>query len=147
MKYTESSSQASIQDDNINSFIKIPNMEINITVSANSILDAVFTSPYIFGVGPGSSSERYIFNVSLAVKGVGNQTIALTSYNSGTTANYYEYSSTMYIHYISPKLSAGTYTVDIFYKSSFKDVTNLAYLTLSLPSINQTRSLSVMEMR
>ena len=50
MKYIESSSQAGIQDDNINSFIKVPNMEINITVSANSVLDAVFTSPYIFGV-------------------------------------------------------------------------------------------------
>ena len=147
IKHIEVSSQASILDDDNATFIKIPDTGFNITVSANSVIDTTFTTPYLFGVGSGASSRRFGFDVVVVIEGVGNQTIFLTSYNSGTTSNYYEYSSTMYIQYISPKLTAGTYSINVYYKSTFKDPANTAYLTLSLAQINNTRTLSAMELR
>lgn len=146
-KHIETSSLASINDDQNSAYIQVPNTTLSITVSANSVLDIVFTTPFLFGVGPGANNERFSFNVSVVLVGIGNQTISLSSFNSGSTSSYYEYSSTMYIHYISSKLSAGTYTISVFYISNFKDVANLAYLTMSYGVFNQTRSLSAMELR
>ena len=146
-KYLEVSSTAGITDDNVGSFVKVPDTSLNMSISANSRISATFTSPFIFGIGPNVTNKRFLFNVSLEVETVGNETITLSSWNSGTTTSYFEYSSTMYIHYLSPKLSAGNYTINVKYVSSHQESPQLAYLTLCTNKINQTRSLWVLEMR
>jgi hypothetical protein len=50
------------------------------------------------------------------------------------------------INFQTGLLPAGTYTINVKYKSNYKDA-NLAYLTLNVPTVNYTRSLWVMEMR
>jgi hypothetical protein len=145
-KYIEVSTQAGISDEST-SYVDIPDTEINVTIKAQSRIFVVFNSPYVLGVGDGFTSQRVAFNISLGVEGVGNRTTRLSSFDFGTTISNKEIGSTLYVHYGTNPLPAGTYTVNVKYKSLTAYAGLNGYLTLNVPLANYTRSLWVMEMQ
>ncbi|MFW9930564.1 MAG: hypothetical protein ACFFD1_14340 [Candidatus Thorarchaeota archaeon] len=151
-KYITIATSAGITDDNNVTYAKVPNTELNITISDQSRIVAIFNSPYIIGVGPGVTNKRFAYNVSLNIEGIGSRVIRLASWYGGTTSYYNEIASTLYIDFSSSPLPAGTYTINVKWISLFKDSVNLSYLTFNAynpPNVlaNYSRSLWVMELR
>jgi hypothetical protein len=145
-KYIEITSQAGILDSNVN-YLKIPDTEINITISDQSRIVAIFNSPYIVGMGPDFVSQRTAFNISLDIEGIGSRVARVSSFGNTGATEFREHSSTLNINYVSDSLLAGTYEINVKYKSIIEHPSLQGYLTLNIPSVNYTRSLWVMELR
>lgn len=144
-QYLEVNTQASITDDSDSFYTDVPNTSLNITIKSQSRIFTSFNSPYILGVGDGFTAQRIAFNVTLGVEGVGNRTMRLASFDTGTTTSIREVASSVYIQYATNPLPAGTYTIKVKY-ISVTQFTNLGYLTFNVPTANFTRSLWVMEL-
>jgi hypothetical protein len=143
--YREFSTTAQILDDDNDSYIPVPDTELNITVQANSRITAVFSSLYILGISDSlAPSKRVGFNISLGVEGIGNKITRISYFETSSYSAIREFSSTFYLNYVSTPLPAGTYTVSLSW-ISIEEYPSFNYLLFNTPNANFTRSLWIQE--
>jgi hypothetical protein len=147
--YGEWNSPAYIFDNQL-SYVKMEDTELTITASANSRLLVSFSAMSIMTLD-GAFTFRAGYNISLVVENVGNRTIQADYYDGGGVyGSIRQISMNLYINYLTPNLPAGTYKVEVFWKSGF-DATgaanSLSVAHMGGSGYNFTRTLLVQELR
>ena len=149
-KYGEWNSPAYIFDNQL-TYVKMAGTELNVTTSGNSRLLVSFSAMSVMTLDA-AFTYRAGYNVSLIVENGGNRTIQVDYYDGASTAYGFirQISMDLYINYLTPKLPAGTYTVNLYWKSGF-DATgtqnSLSVAHMGGTGYNFTRTLLVQEIR
>ncbi|MFX1477634.1 MAG: hypothetical protein ACFFCI_05850 [Promethearchaeota archaeon] len=148
-KYGEWNSPAYIFDNQL-SYVKMEDTELTITASANSRLLVSFSAMSIMTLDA-AFTYRVGYNISLVVEKVGNRTIQADYYDGGPAYGYIrQISMNLYINYLTPNLPAGTYKVEILWKSGF-DATgtanSLSVAHMGGTGYNFTRTILIQELR
>ena len=148
-KYGEWNSPAYIFDNQL-SYVKMEDTELTITASANSRLLVSFSAMSIMTLDS-AFTFRAGYNISLVVENMGNRTIQADYYDGGAAyGSVRQISMNLYINYLTPNLPAGTYKVEVFWKSGF-DATgaanSLSVAHMGGTGYNFTRTLLVQELR
>jgi hypothetical protein len=99
--------------DNI-TFQKIPDTEASITIQENSKISVTFNAMFVL-ILESSYSGACAYNISLVVSGYGNQTYTILYSKEGTGARLIPIN--FYVTFITDPLSAGTYLVEVYWKS------------------------------
>ncbi|MCK4379802.1 MAG: hypothetical protein KAW51_01610 [Candidatus Lokiarchaeota archaeon] len=141
--YHEANTQAYINDIDT-TYEKVPDTEVNITIEENSRILVSFCSVVTLHIGANFDISMNFFIV-LDIEGVENRTLRIHFYdNSGTYLAIRELTHSANMVYQTDTLTAGTYTVSVYWKSEF-DAIGDSQLILSSPTGNRTRSLLVQE--
>jgi hypothetical protein len=125
--------------------------ELNITTNGNSSLLVSFSAMSIITLDV-AFTFRAGYNVSLIVENGGNRTIEVDYYDGGAAyGSIRQISMDLYINYLTPKLPAGTYTVNVYWKSGYdatgtQNSLSVAHMGGST-DYNFTRTLLVQELR
>ena len=95
-------------------------------------------------------TSRQGYNISLGIENIGNRTIQANYYDQGPATGFIrQIALNLYINYMTPKLSAGSYKVEIYWNSVF-DATGSNSLSVAhvggLTPYNFTRTLLVQEL-
>ena len=148
-KYGEWNSPAYIFDNQL-SYVKMEDTELTITASANSRLLVSFSAMSIMTLDS-AFTFRAGYNISLVVENMGNRTIQADYYDGGGAyGSIRQISMNLYINYLTPNLPAGTYKVELYWKSGF-DATgaanSLSVAHMGGSGYNFTRTLLVQELR
>ena len=148
-KYGEWNSPAYIFDNQL-TYVKMAGTELNVTTSGNSRLLVSFSAMSVMTLDA-AFTYRAGYNVSLIVESGGNRTIQVDYYDGGSAYGFIrQISMDLYINYLTPKLPAGTYTVNLYWKSGF-DATgtqnSLSVAHVGGTGYNFTRTLLVQEIR
>jgi hypothetical protein len=148
-KYGEWNSPAYIFDNQL-SYVKMEETELTITASANSRLLVSFSAMSIMTLDS-AFTFRAGYNISLVVENMGNRTIQADYYDGGVAyGSIRQISMNLYINYLTPNLPAGTYKVEVYWKSGF-DATgaanSLSVAHMGGTGYNFTRTLLVQELR
>jgi hypothetical protein len=100
--------------------VKMPETEINITVNADSRLYVSFSAMAILSLTD-TFIGRQGYNISLGVENIGNRTIQANYYDDTPAVNglFRQISLNLYINYMTPRLLAGTYKVEVYWNSMF----------------------------
>ena len=142
--YQEYTTSDQINDTNIN-YTLMSNIGNSITINVSSRIYVTFESPSILTLDPTYTGGFVMFAIALNVEGVGNNTSFVAYYDSGTaTGNTQQISQDITINYMTSALSAGTYNIDLYWKS-VQDVTGNNYLKLYSNYVNVTQSLMIQE--
>ncbi|MFW9917865.1 MAG: hypothetical protein ACFFGZ_19875 [Candidatus Thorarchaeota archaeon] len=144
-KYQTWDSRAVLDDSSTSSYAQIPDTSLSITIQAQSRIAAVFMSDYWLRLEDLPAGDELRYNISLAVEGVGNESIVVNYYDS-VSLTIKEISSTLYIDYVTASLPAGTYTVSVWWMSELNQF-DLNSLRLSDTNEPHTRSLWVQELK
>jgi hypothetical protein len=149
-QYGEWNSPAYIYDNQL-SYVKMTDTELNVTTSGNSRLLATFSAMSIMTLGP-DFRYRVGYNISLIVHGIGNRTIQADFFDGSPATSYTrQISIGLFINFMTPNLPAGTYNINVYWKSGFNanGTTNslsVAHIGVS-SDYNFTRTLLVQELR
>jgi hypothetical protein len=111
--YTEFNTEGIVTYNNI-TFQKIPDTEVSITIQENSKISVTFNAMFILFL-ESSYSGACAYNISLVVNGYGNQTYTILYDKEGTGARLIPIN--FYVTFITDPLSAGTYLVEVYWKS------------------------------
>jgi len=99
--------------------VKMPDTELTITINADSRLYMTFSAMAILSLDL-TFTTRQGYNISLGVANVGNRTIQANFYDGASaTGQVRQISINLYINYMTPRLPAGTYKVELFWNSVF----------------------------
>ena len=147
--YGEWNSPAYIFDNQL-SYVKMEDTELTITASANSRLLVSFSAMSIMTLDA-AFTFRAGYNISLVVENVGNRTIQADYYDGGGVyGSIRQISMNLYINYLTPNLPAGTYKVEVYWKSGFDatgSANSLSVAHMGVTDYNFTRTLLVQELR
>jgi len=141
--YVESSSQATIPDDQI-TYQPIPDMEINITIKQNSRILATFAAEGSMTIAS-SLVGSVNYYIAIVIDGIGNHTQRVHFYDGDGDSSTREFAVNLFDTYQTNGLPAGTYSVTIYWKSDAA-ATGSNTLNLSTPAGNRTRGLLVQEL-
>ncbi|MFX0115917.1 MAG: hypothetical protein ACFFB3_15305 [Candidatus Hodarchaeota archaeon] len=144
-RYQTWNSRAVLDDSSTAGYTQIPDTSLSITIEAQSQIAAIFTSDYWLRLEDLPAGDELRYNISLAVEGIGNETIIINYYDS-VSLTIKEISSTLYIDYVTGSLPAGTYTVSVWWMSELNQF-DLNSLRLSDTTEPHTRSLWVQELK
>jgi len=148
-KYGEWNSPAYIFDNQL-SYVKMEDTELTITASANSRLLVSFSAMSIMTLDS-AFTFRAGYNISLVVENMGNRTIQADYYDGGAAyGSVRQISMNLYINYLTPNLPAGTYKVEVYWKSGFDatgSANSLSVAHMGVTDYNFTRTLLVQELR
>ena len=148
-KYGEWNSPAYIFDNQL-SYVKMEDTELTITASANSRLLVSFSAMSIMTLDS-AFTFRAGYNISLVVENMGNRTIQADYYDGGAAyLSIRQISMNLYINYLTPNLPAGTYKVEVHWKSGFDatgSANSLSVAHMGGSDYNFTRTLLVQELR
>jgi len=100
--------------------VKMPDTELTITINANSRLYMTFSAIAILSLSD-TFTGRQGYNISLGVENIGNRTIQANYYDDtpAVTGVFRQISINLYIDYMTPRLPAGIYKVDLFWNSMY----------------------------
>ncbi len=99
--------------------VKMPDTELTITINADSRLYMTFSAMAILSLDL-TFTTRQGYNISLGVENIGNRTIQANFYDdTPATGQFRQISINLYINYMTPRLPAGTYKVELFWNSVF----------------------------
>ena len=149
IKYKEFYSPAQILDDDIGSYIPIPDTELSITVQNNSRLAVIFSGRYSIGLDDSLGHDKVAFNISMNIndstgKLVGRRQTRISYYPDGPLSDRLEISGILYLDYVTNPLNEGTYTVSLSWISLYDQV-DTTYLVLTSTPANFPRSLRLIE--
>ncbi|MHA1883583.1 MAG: hypothetical protein ACW96S_00905 [Promethearchaeota archaeon] len=111
--YAEFDTEGIINYDNI-TYQKIPDTEVPITIQENSKISVTFHVMFFLVLGA-SYSGGCVYNISIVVNGYGNQSYSIVYYKDGTGTRIIPIN--FYVTYLTGSLSAGTYLVEVYWKS------------------------------
>ncbi len=144
-KYEEFNSQCYIFD-NVLTWQKMPDTEMNISIQQNSRLSVAFDGMAILSLDS-TFTVRSSYNVSLVIVGVTNRTIMVLYYDeAASTGDYRQLSYNLHLFLVTEPLNAGTYTITLYWISQFNAVGSNS-LSLNHTDYNNTRSLFAQELK
>jgi len=126
---------------------KMNDTELSITIDLDSRLYVEFSVIAILSLGP-TFTVRSSYNVSLVVTGVTNRTVMVLYFDDEPAGGYYrELTYNLHVNLVTQPLPAGTYTIEVFWKSTFDATGNVNSLSVShTPTFINTRTLFVQEL-
>ena len=146
-KYDEWNTAAYIWDHDDSSYMKMEDTEINITIEQDSRIYATFSAMALLSLDD-SFAGRSSYNISLVVEDVVNRTIMVIYFDGAPATSYYrETSVNLYINLITESLPAGTYTVAIYWKSTYNAIGTNSLSVAHAPKYNYTRTMFVQELK
>ena len=146
-KYDEWNTAAYIWDHDDSSYMKMEDTEINITIEPDSRIYATFSAMALLSLDD-SFAVRSSYNISLVVEDVVNRTIMVIFYDGAPATSYYrETSVNIYINLVTEILPAGTYTVAIYWKSTFNAIGTNSLSVAHAPKYNYTRTMFIQEFK
>ena len=145
-KYDEWNSAAYIFDDDL-SYQKMEDTEITIDINQDSRLFVEFSAIALLALD-NSFSVRTSYDVSLVVTGVTNRTFMVLYFdNEPSGGNFRELTYNMHINLLTQSLPIGTYTIEVYWRSTW-DATGTNPLSVAhAPTYNYTRTLFVQELK
>ncbi|MHA2037498.1 MAG: hypothetical protein ACW98X_13770 [Promethearchaeota archaeon] len=145
-KYGEWNTPSYIFDNDL-TFQKMNDTEISITIDLDSRLYVEFSAIALLALGT-TFTVRSSYNISLVVAGVTNRTIMVLYFDDEPAGGFFrELTYNLNINLLTDPLPAGTYTIEVYWKSTF-DATG-ASNSLSVahaPTYNYTRTLFAQEL-
>ena len=146
-KYDEWNTAAYIWDHDDSSYMKMEDTEINITIEQDSRIYATFSAMALLALD-NSFTLRSSYNISLVVEDVVNRTIMVIYFDSAPATSYFrETSVNLYINLITESLPAGTYTIAIYWKSTYNAIGTNSLSVAHAPKYNYTRTMFVQELK
>jgi hypothetical protein len=139
----EANSLASI-DSTTATWQTVPGMSLVITTSHPSRLRATFSTPTDITI-PTSTSGRVMWNLTLAISGVGSRNGSIGYLTQAVLSDYMQLYESFSIIYLTASVPAGSYSVTVSWVSHSL-ATQTCNLYLSTPTFNYTRSLVVEEL-
>ena len=145
MERIEEQTETRITDNDL-IFTKLLDTEVIFTIKDQSSILAQF-------VGDFESTVYFIgywnFEIALVIKNVGNQTSFIKHTGTSDSVNQYD-SHNIVINYLTQSLSAGNYTVGVYWRSIYTHASQNAYLKTyyldqNLNQANTTRTLTLWE--
>ena len=146
-QYGEWNSPAYIYDDDL-VYEKMNDTEITITIEQDSRLFVEFSAIALLALDS-TFTVRSSYNVSLIVAGVTNRTMMVLYYYGGPAIGQYrELTYNLHMNLVTQPLPTGTYTIEVFWKSTFNATGNANSLSVAhAPTYNYTRTLFVQELK
>jgi hypothetical protein len=146
-KYAEFNSPAYIFDDDLN-YQKMPNTELNFTISEGSRISATFSAMALMSLDS-TFTVRSSYNISLVIEGFVNRTLMIIYFDNAPASGFYrEISYNLYMNLVTDPLAAGKYTVSIYWMSEFDAAgTNSLSVAHNPPVYNYTRTLYLQELK
>jgi hypothetical protein len=115
-KYYENKTQIFIVDTDLVEE-KMPDTELNITTSGNSKLRVAFDALFLIHLDSAfSGGTRY--NITLVLSGVRNRTTRVSYFSSPSLGTTIEESYSPHITFETGILTAGTYSISVYWKSN-----------------------------
>ncbi len=145
-QYQEWDSDATISDYNV-TYTKMNETELSITIQENSQLFISFSSTAKLWLNYFFTGEAD-YSIALVVEGVGNRTFSINHFDMRPTPGgwYTELTYNLNIDYFTGPLSAGTYTIAMYWKSVY-DTSDYTYLSVARIDYDNIRSLWVQELK
>lgn len=146
-KYAEFNSPAYIFDNTL-TYQKMPDTELNFTISEGSRISATFSAMALMALDS-TFTVRSSYNISLVIEGVVNRTLMIIYFdNSPATGSFRELSYNLYMNLVSARLSAGKYTISVYWMSEIDAAgTNSLSVAHNPPIYNYTRTLYLQELK
>ncbi|MHA2288202.1 MAG: hypothetical protein ACXABG_05400 [Promethearchaeota archaeon] len=146
-KYGEFNSPAYIFDDGL-TYQKMPDTELNFTISEGSKISATFSAMALMSLGP-TFTARSSYNISLVIEGVVNRTLMVIYFDNSPAGGFYrEMSYNLYMNLVSAPLAAGKYTISVYWMSEIDAPgTNSLSVAHNPPVYNYTRTLYLQELK
>ena len=146
-KYDEWNTEAYIWDHDDSSYMKMEDTEINITIEQDSRIYATFSAMALLSLDD-SFTVRNSYNISLVVEDVVNRTIMVIYFDGAPATSYYrETSVNLFINLVTDSLPAGTYTVAIYWKSTYNAIGTNSLSVAHAPKYNYTRTMFIQELK
>ena len=144
--YEEFDDRAFILDD-VDTFELINQTTLSITTSGKSFLSLLYAMPAVFSIVDTMTGAIQI-EIALTVSGAGNRTTKVAYYRQlSTPGSYSEIPADVTITYVTGELSAGTYTISVYWKSIWPSSGANSLITNNPPNFDYARSLTVEEIR
>ena len=144
-KYGEWNTESYIYDDEL-TWTKMTDTELDITVQENSQIYATFSAMALLWLVP-AFGIRNSYLVSLVVEGLMNQTFMVMYYDGNPSYPHYrELTYNLYMNLVTPNLPAGTYTVAVYWKSTFDATGDNGLSVAHDPTFNYTRTMFLEEL-
>jgi hypothetical protein len=146
-KYDEWNTPSYIFDNEL-TYQKMNDTEITITVNHDSRLFVEFSVIALLALD-NTFTIRASYNVSLVVSGVTNRTIVVLYFDDEPSGGYFrELTYNLHINLLTQPLPAGTYTIEVYWKSTFDAAGPFNSLSVShVPTYNNTRTLFIQELK
>jgi hypothetical protein len=146
-QYGEWNSPAYIYDDDL-VYEKMNDTEITITIEQDSRLFVEFSAIALLALDS-TFAVRSSYNVSLVVAGVTNRTMMVLYYYGGPSIGQFrELTYNLHMNLVTQPLPAGTYTIEVFWKSTFDTTGTLNSLSVAhAPTYVYPRTLFVQELK
>ena len=121
---------------------------LNFTISEGSRISATFSAMALMSLDS-TFTVRSSYNISLVIEGVVNRTLMIIFFdNSPGTGFYRELSYNLYMNLVSAPLSAGKYTISVYWMSEIDAAgTNSLSVAHNPPVYNYTRTLYLQELK
>lgn len=145
-RYEEWNSPAYIFDNEI-SYKKMQDTELTITIDHESRLFVEFSAIALLALDF-TFSVRSSYDVSLIVSGITNRTFMVLYFDDEPSVGQFrELTYNLHINLLTLPLPAGTYTIEVYWKSTF-DATGTNSLSVAhAPTYNYTRTLFIQELK
>ena len=148
-KYGEWNSPAYIFDNQL-TYTNMTDTELTISIRTNSRILVTFSAMSIMTLDT-TFTGRVGYNVSLIVVNEGNRTIQVDHFDGAPATGYIrQYSITLFINYMTKTLPAGTYKIEVHWKSGFDapgTQNSLSVAHMGGTGYNFTRTLLAQELR
>lgn len=133
-----------INDFNL-TYTKMPGMELDITVSGNSSLYVSLEGLFFLSMDNLFAGFTG-YNISLVVSGVGNRTTMIAYYIQTSLSAFVDQSHNIYMTFDTGIISAGDYTISVYWKSVSDNPVAITSLTTQISSkYNCPRKICVQE--
>ena len=133
--------------DDVDTFELINQTTLSITTSGKSFLSLLYAMPAVFSIVDTMTGAIQI-EIALTVSGAGNRTTKVAYYRQlATPGSYSEIPADVTITYVTGELSAGTYTISVYWKSIWPSSGANSLITNNPPNFDYARSLTVEEIR
>lgn len=121
--------------------------EINITINQDSRLYCEFSAIALLSLST-TFTVRASFNVSLRVTGVTNRTFIVFYYDDELAGgNVRELTYNLHVNLLTQPLPTGTYTIEVYWISTWNAVGLNSLSVAHAPTYNNTRTLFVQELK
>ena len=131
--------------DAVNTFELINQTELTVTTKGGSFLTILFAMQTVLGIDPAATGALQ-FEIAVVVETVGNNTIKVAHFNSAPYGTYREIPADVTINYVTETLTAGNYTVSVYWKATY-DIGGVNYMIgNNPPNYDYSRTLWIQEM-
>ena len=133
--------------DNEVSYKKMNDTEITITINQDSRLYVEFSAIALVALS-NTFTVKASYNVSLVVTGVTNRTFMVLYFDSEPSGGYFrELTYNLHVNLLTQPLPIGTYTIEVYWKSTWDAPGANSLSVAHAPTYNYTRTLFVQELK